>query len=46
MDAADKATEVDSWACPSHQVFRRLSALATKALTYFVRRADVCCLLQ
>ncbi|GFH21782.1 uncharacterized protein HaLaN_19148 [Haematococcus lacustris] len=46
MDAADKAIEVDSWACPSHQVFRRLSALATKALTYFVRRADVCCLLQ
>ncbi|GIL70106.1 hypothetical protein Vretimale_3376 [Volvox reticuliferus] len=39
IDCADKAFELDPWATPTTQVFRRISALATRVLTYYVKRA-------
>ncbi|PNH07864.1 hypothetical protein TSOC_005647 [Tetrabaena socialis] len=41
VDAADKAFDLDPWATPSTQVFRRLSALATRVLAYYLKRAPL-----
>ncbi|GIL47642.1 hypothetical protein Vafri_4408 [Volvox africanus] len=41
VDCADKAFELDPWATPTTQVFRRISALATRVLTYYVKRAPL-----
>ncbi|GLC43841.1 hypothetical protein PLESTB_000914100 [Pleodorina starrii] len=41
IDCADKAFELNPWATPTTQVFRRISALATRVLTYYVKRAPL-----
>eukprot|EP00198_Chlamydomonas_reinhardtii_P001719 XP_001691055.1 predicted protein [Chlamydomonas reinhardtii] len=41
VDAADRAFDLDPWATPTPQVFRRLSALATRVLAYFIKRAPL-----
>ncbi|EFJ50718.1 hypothetical protein VOLCADRAFT_88526, partial [Volvox carteri f. nagariensis] len=41
VDCADKAFELDPWATPTTQVFRRVSSLATRVLTYYNKRASL-----
>ncbi|GFR44882.1 hypothetical protein Agub_g6226 [Astrephomene gubernaculifera] len=41
VDCADRAFEIDPWATPTTQVFRRLSALATRVLTYYLKRGPL-----
>ncbi|KAG2452527.1 hypothetical protein HYH02_002765 [Chlamydomonas schloesseri] len=41
VDAADRAFDLDPWATPTPQVFRRLSALATRVLAYYIKRAPL-----
>ncbi|KAG2445963.1 hypothetical protein HXX76_000566 [Chlamydomonas incerta] len=41
VDAADRAFDLDPWATPTPQVFRRLSALATRVLAYYMKRSPL-----
>ncbi|GLI58983.1 hypothetical protein VaNZ11_000804 [Volvox africanus] len=41
VDCTDMAFQLDPWATPTTQVFRRISALATRVLTYYVKRGPL-----
>lgn len=41
VDSWDKAADLEHWGSSQHQVFRRLSALATRVMAYFKQRAGV-----
>eukprot|EP00798_Chlamydomonas_sp_ICE-L_P019993 gene19993-26706_t len=42
VDMYDKAADLGAWSPPSCQLFRRVSPLATRALSYLWRRAPCC----
>lgn len=41
FDAAERAAEGVAWGVSAHHVYKRISAVATRALAYFARRAAV-----
>ncbi len=41
VDSADRLSDGSAWATSPHYVFKRVAAIASRALAYFTRRAAV-----